>query len=178
MAKRLFKIGGGVALFLIGMVMSAHFLLQPHIVPLPAGITATHIVVEKSKHLLTLYNGDVLLRSYPVSFGRGGLAAKQREGDRLTPEGQYKISGRNQHSRYHLSLRISYPDAVDQKRAAASGVSAGSDIMLHGVRNGLGWLGIAQRKLDWTQGCIALTNPEIEELWRVVPDGTSIEIKA
>ena len=178
MAKRLFKIGGGVALFLIGVVLSAHFVLQPQITPLPTGTAATHIVVEKSKHLLTLYDGDALLRSYPVSFGRGGLGAKQREGDQLTPEGQYKISGRNLRSRYHLSLRISYPDAADQKRATENGVSAGSDIMLHGVRNGLGWLGIAQRQLDWTQGCIALTNPEIEELWRVVPDGTAIEIKA
>jgi len=178
MAKRLFKICGITFFSLIAVIVTAHVVLRPQMKPLSMGTIATRIVVEKSKHQLTLYDADKVLRIYQVSFGRGGLAAKQREGDRLTPEGQYTISGRNARSRYHLSLRISYPDPKDIKRAAEQGVSAGSDIMLHGLHNGLGWLGVAQRQLDWTQGCIALTNPEIEELWRVVPDGTVIEIKA
>lgn len=138
---------------------------------------ADRILVEKSARRLTLYQGGEVIASYPVSLGRGGLAPKRREGDKLTPEGMYKISGRNPRSAYHLSLRISYPDEADKKRASEAGVSAGGDIMIHGIRNGLGWLGIFHRMADWTQGCIALTNAEIRQLWNIVPDGTLIEIR-
>ncbi len=94
-----------------------------------------------------------------------------------TPEGTYQISGRNPKSAYHLSLRISYPNAADQQRAAAAGVLPGGDIMIHGIRNGLGWLGVLQRYADWTQGCIALTNTEMNQLWHIIPDGGVVDIK-
>jgi len=92
-------------------------------------------------------------------------------------EGTYNIDRRNAQSSFHLALHISYPSDEDSKRAAARGVSAGSDIMLHGIRNGLGWIGAFHRWKDWTAGCVALTDEEIEELWRVTPDGTTIEIR-
>lgn len=149
---------------------------RPVLLPLPQGAQADRVVIDKSRHVLTLYDGAAVLRSYPVSFGRGGLAPKMREGDKLTPEGHYKIINRKPDSAYHLALRISYPDAADQKRAAAAGVSAGSDIMIHGLRNGFGWIGVLHRRLDWTLGCIAVTNPEIEQIWQLVPDGTPVEI--
>jgi len=94
-----------------------------------------------------------------------------------TPEGVYKIDNRNAQSSFHLALHISYPSNDDNARAAERGVSAGFDIMIHGIRNGLGWMGAFHRRKDWTAGCIALNNEEIEELWRVTPDGTTIEIR-
>lgn len=145
--------------------------------PLADGTTADFILVEKSAHRMTLYAGGQEIRSYRVSFGRGGPAPKQREGDRLVPEGRYHIDARNPASAYHLSLKISYPDAADQAAAATRSESAGSNIMIHGIRNGLGWLGRAHLLVDWTAGCIAVTNSEMEEIWRVVPDGAAIEIR-
>jgi len=94
-----------------------------------------------------------------------------------TPQGNYKLDSRNEQSSYHLALHISYPSDEDNKRATARSVPAGSDIMIHGIRNGLGWIGAFHRWKDWTVGCIALTDEEIEELWRVTPDGTTIEIR-
>jgi len=145
--------------------------------PVTGGIVADRLLVEKSVRRLTLYRGDDIIASYPVSLGRGGLAAKQQEGDKRTPEGTYRISGRNPQSAYYLSLRISYPDERDKERASAAGVSPGSDIMIHGIRNGLGWLGVFHRLMDWTQGCIALTNAEMRQIWDAVPDGIVIEIR-
>lgn len=152
-------------------------LTRPALPAVAAGVQADRVVIEKSAHRLTLYRGDDVLAVYPVSLGRGGLAPKRREGDKRTPEGRYKISGRNAQSAYHLSLRISYPDSADQARAAAAGVPPGGDIMIHGIQNGLGWLGVLQRRADWTQGCIALTNTEMNQLWRIVPDGAIVDIK-
>ena len=94
-----------------------------------------------------------------------------------TPEGIYKIDSRNPQSSFHLALHISYPSDEDNQRASAISVSAGSDIMIHGIQNGRGWIGAFHRWKDWTAGCIALTDEEIEELWRVTPDGTTIEIR-
>ena len=94
-----------------------------------------------------------------------------------TPEGIYKIDGRNPQSSFHLALHISYPSDEDDKRAAAHGVPPGFDIMIHGIQNGRGWIGAFHRWNDWTAGCIAVTDEEIEELWRVTPDGTTIEIR-
>jgi len=105
------------------------------------------------------------------------MGSKQEEGDMKTPEGTYKIDSRNAQSSFHLALHVSYPSDENNKRAAARGVSAGSDVMIHGIRNGLGWIGAFHRWKDWTHGWVALTDEEIEELWRVTPDGTTIEIR-
>jgi murein L,D-transpeptidase YafK len=94
-----------------------------------------------------------------------------------TPEGLYRIDGRNAHSQFHKSLHISYPNARDRERAQKLGVKPGGDIMIHGLPNGQGSVGKAHLQSDWTWGCIAVTDEEIEEIWRLVPDGTVIEIR-
>lgn len=137
----------------------------------------TRAEVIKSRRRLYLYSGDRVVREYPVSLGRGGSGAKQREGDRLTPEGNYTLDWRNPDSDYHLALHVSYPNAQDTARAEAAALPPGGDIMLHGLRNGFGWLGRLHRRINWTMGCIAVTNAEIEEIWQIVPDGTPIDIR-
>jgi len=140
------------------------------------GVIVNRILIEKKAHLLTLFSGGAKIKSYKVSLGRGGLGRKLRKGDKLTPEGKYRIDRRNLNSAYHKALHISYPNKEDIARATAQGVEPGGDIMIHGIRNGLGWLGPIHRLFDWTLGCVALTNWEIEELWKLVPDGTEVEI--
>jgi murein L,D-transpeptidase YafK len=137
---------------------------------------ADRIVVVKSAHTMTLYAHGQPLRTYRVALGRGTGSAKVREGDHNTPEGLYTIDARNPHSRFHCALHLSYPNAADRKQAAKLGAPAGGDIMIHGIRNGLGFLGSLQHRLDWTDGCIALTDDEMDELWEAVPMGTPVEI--
>jgi murein L,D-transpeptidase YafK len=144
---------------------------------LPAGTTVDRIVVEKSARRLSIFSDSKQLKTYRVALGRNPIGPKQEEGDMKTPEGIYKVDGRNPQSNFHLALHISYPSDEDEKHAAAHGVSAGFDIMIHGIQNRRGWIGAFHRWKDWTAGCIAVTNEEIEELWRVTPDGTIIEIR-
>jgi murein L,D-transpeptidase YafK len=139
---------------------------------LPQGAVADRIVVEKSARRLTLYAHGQPLKSYPISLGANPSGAKRREGDNKTPEGLYTIDAKNAASRFHKALHVSYPSPLDRARAATGG-----DIMIHGLPNGLGFLGRAQRLRDWTAGCIALTNRELDEVWRAVPAGTPIEIR-
>ncbi|HSB72669.1 MAG TPA: L,D-transpeptidase family protein [Candidatus Methylomirabilis sp.] len=144
---------------------------------LPAGAKTDRVVVEKARRSLTHMLQEAILKSYRVRLGRDPVGAKVRQGDGRTPEGRYTIDSRNPRSRFHLALHVSYPDAGDRTRAAAAGLSPGGDIMIHGLPNGLGWLGRLHQLMDWTDGCIALTNPETDEIWRAIPDGTPIEIK-
>ena len=144
---------------------------------LPVGTTIDRILVEKSARQLSIFQKANQIKSYRIALGRNPLGAKQEEGDMKTPEGIYKIDGRNPQSSFHLALHISYPSDEDDKRAAARGVPPGFDIMIHGIQNGRGWIGAFHRWNDWTAGCIAVTDEEIEELWRVTPDGTTIEIR-
>ncbi len=136
---------------------------------------ADQIVVNKSKRELLLYSNGKPIRTYRVALG-DAVGPKLRQGDRKTPEGLYRISGRNPASAFHKSLRISYPSAADRARAARERVNPGGDIMIHGLPNGQGYIGAAHRLADWTDGCIAVTNAEIEEIWRLVPDGTPVRI--
>jgi murein L,D-transpeptidase YafK len=152
------------------------FLEEPR-TSLPDQVIADSIVVEKSTHRMSLLKDGQVLRTYRVSLGRGGPEPKSREGDARTPEGMYFIDRRNPRSCCHLALHISYPSAADVAAARARGISPGSDIEIHGIRNGLGWLGTWHRAMDWTSGCIAVTNSEMDEIWRVVPDGTPIVIR-
>lgn len=135
------------------------------------------IVVRKAKREMLLLREGRPLRTYAIALGRTPIGPKRRQGDGKTPEGEYTITGRNKQSSYHRSLRISYPAPDDLARARRSGVSPGGDIMIHGLPNGLGRLGAAHRQNDWTEGCIAVTNDEIEEIWRLVPNGTPIRIE-
>ena len=135
------------------------------------------VLIEKKAHRLSLYSGDVKIKSYKIAIGRGGIARKTRKGDKLTPEGNYRIDGRKSESGYHLALHISYPNKKDVALANASGVDPGGDIMIHGIKNGFGWIGRFHIFYDWTAGCIALSDAEIEEIWKLVPDGTLVEIR-
>lgn len=144
--------------------------------PLPDTARADRVVVDKSERMLFLYNDGGLLRSYTVSLGRNPRGHKQEEGDSRTPEGLYTVDYRNRNSAFHLSLHISYPNSRDTDRARARGVSPGGDIMIHGLPNGLGDAERHRLARDWTDGCVAVLNSEIEDIWRLVPDGTPIEI--
>jgi murein L,D-transpeptidase YafK len=146
--------------------------------PLAANAKADAVVVDKAHRTLTLVANGRPLKTYRVSLGGNPVGAKQREGDQKTPEGRYTIDRRNPQSGFHRALHVSYPSAADSASAARQGVPAGGDIMIHGLRNGLGWLGRLHRCTDWTAGCVAVTNAEIEEIWSAVADGTPIEIKA
>jgi murein L,D-transpeptidase YafK len=138
---------------------------------------ADSVLILKKDHLLELLAGGKVIRSYKVALGSGGLAPKERAGDGRTPEGHYFIDSRNEHSAYHKALHISYPNDEDRKRAAKLGVSPGGSIMIHGLPNGKGWIGGAHRMYDWTLGCVAVTDDEIEEIWKLVRVGTPVEIR-
>ena len=158
-------------------IMAVYFYAHHNWHPLPAKTRIDRIVVEKSAKRLSIFHNGNLVKSYRIALGRNPVGAKQEEGDMKTPEGIYQIDGRNLQSNFHLALHVSYPSDEDTLRATKRGVSAGSDIMIHGIQNGRGWIGAFHRWKNWTAGCVALTDEEIEELWRVTPDGTIIEIR-
>jgi murein L,D-transpeptidase YafK len=139
--------------------------------------TADRVTVEKAKKIMTLYHQGEKIRTYKIALGGLPEGPKERQGDRKTPEGIYKIDSRNSNSQFHRSLRVSYPNENDRKRAKKLGVNPGGEIMIHGLPNGRGWLGSKHRLYDWTNGCIAVTDEEIEEIWKLVPIGTTVEIK-
>ncbi len=141
-----------------------------------AELTVDRIVVNKSKREMLLLRDDKVIRRYRIGLGQSPIGPKQRQGDSKTPEGLYTISGHNPASAYHLALRISYPSPADVERARNAGEDPGGDIMIHGLPNGEPASGKPTRMTDWTVGCIAVTNEEIEEIWRLVPDGTPIQI--
>jgi murein L,D-transpeptidase YafK len=138
---------------------------------------ADSILILKKDHILELLAGGKVIRTYQVALGRGGLVPKDREGDGRTPEGHYIIDSRNASSHYHKALHISYPNTEDRARAEKLGVPPGGAIMIHGLPNGLGWLGSAQKAYDWTLGCVAVTDDQIDEIWKMVPVGTPVEIR-
>lgn len=138
---------------------------------------ANKVLIVKSAHTLRLMSNDRILRTYKVALGRNPVGPKTRKGDHKTPEGQYVIDEKKANSRFYHALHISYPNDADQKRALALRVDPGSDVEIHGIQNGFGWIGKLHRTIDWTDGCIALTDPEIDEIWDRVAVGTSVEIK-
>lgn len=138
---------------------------------------ADSVVVEKRARRLTLYHLGRPFRQYRVALGGQPVGDKVSAGDRRTPEGMFYVENRNPNSDFHLALRLSYPDVRHQARADSLGLSPGGDIMIHGLPTGRTKLGAQHRRFDWTDGCVALTDEEIEELWRAVPDGTPVEIK-
>jgi murein L,D-transpeptidase YafK len=134
------------------------------------------IRVEKTARKLTLLRGSDILKTYRISLGRDPDGPKSQEGDGRTPEGRYLIDSRNGRSRFHLALHISYPDANDRARAQQRSLPPGGDIMVHGLPNGLSWLDRLHLNRDWTDGCIAVTDPEMDEIWARVATGTAIDI--
>ena len=142
--------------------------------PSAAGPMADLVVVHKGARRLDLYRKGVLLKSYAVALGSHPVGPKWREGDGRTPEGVYRIDYRKADSAFHRALHISYPEPKDISAARRHGVRPGELVMIHGTRNGLTRYGRKLLPADWTDGCIAVTDPEIDEIWRTVPDGTEI----
>jgi murein L,D-transpeptidase YafK len=139
-------------------------------------VLADKVLIEKKDRRLTLFSRGTAIKVYKVALGRNSAGAKEREGDNKTPEGTYTIDSRNKQSGYHLALHVSYPNENDKKRAKELGVSPGGNIMIHGIRNGFGWIGSFHAWLDWTKGCIAVTDKEVAEIGKLVPNGTVVEI--
>lgn len=153
------------------------FSLKPKEIPTISSLPEiSKLRVLKAKRLLELYSGDKVIKTYTISLGRNPIGRKQQEGDAKTPEGNYYITHHNPQSSYHLSLGISYPNSQDLENAQKLGVSAGGNIMIHGQPNFAPFFGYFNRMIDWTQGCIAVTNSDIEEIYAAVKDNTPIEI--
>jgi murein L,D-transpeptidase YafK len=141
-----------------------------------AAETADRVVVYKERRVLQLFQGERLLREYPVALGGNPVGHKAREGDRKTPEGIYVLDWRNSASSFYKSIHISYPRPQDIEAAATKGVDPGGMIMIHGQPNYFAWLAFLTQMFDWTDGCIAVTNAEMDEIWDMVPNNTAIEI--
>ena len=160
----------------VSTLVLACVLSTSHAQPSPS-IKADSILILKKDHVMELLAAGKVIRTYKVALGRGGLAPKQREGDKRTPEGRYIVDSRNAASQYHKALHISYPNSDDRQHAAKIGVAPGGAVMIHGLPNGKGWVGAGHRLYDWTLGCIAVTDQEIDEIWNLVPVGTPVEIR-
>ena len=138
---------------------------------------ADKVLIEKNERRLTLLSIGEVIKTYKIALGGDPVGPKERQGDNKTPEGTYIIDSRNSNSEYHLSLHISYPNEKDKMRAKELGVSPGGNIMIHGIKNGLAWVGASHAEVDWTKGCIAVSDDEMEEIYRLVPNGTIVEIR-
>ncbi len=139
--------------------------------------TVDRIAVHKKARTLDLIGNGKVLRSYKIALGGEPLGPKTCQGDHRTPEGLYVVDARNSASKFHRALHVSYPNTDDRRRAAQARCSPGGDIMIHGLPNGYGFVGAGHRLKDWTDGCIAVTDQEIEEIWKLVPNGTPLEIR-
>lgn len=158
-------------LFLLFLLLGCGLML-----PTLAAANADRLVVKKSARKLFLFDGDKLLRSYEVALGKNPVGPKERRGDHRTPEGKYLLDWRNPQSRFYRSIHISYPNQGDLQRAAAMGVDPGGSIMLHGVPDRYRDDQEFIISLNWTEGCIAVTNEDMDEIWALVADNTPIEI--
>ncbi len=145
--------------------------------PAATPLHADRVVVLKKERTLELLTQGKVIKTYKVALGADPIGPKTRQGDHKTPEGFYVLDSRNPHSQFYKSIHISYPNARDRAAARLKDVSPGGDVFVHGLPKGYGWVGASHRLKDWTDGCVAVTNEEIDEIWQSVPDGTPIEIR-
>lgn len=138
---------------------------------------ADRVLVEKKERTLQLLSKGKVIKTYKVALGGDPVGPKTRQGDHKTPEGVYILDSRNAHSQFYRSIHISYPSAGDRAAARRKGVPPGGDVFVHGLPNGYRWVGASHRLKDWTDGCIAVTDEEMDEIWSAVADGTPIEIR-
>ncbi|WP_372958870.1 murein L,D-transpeptidase family protein [Marinobacter sp.] len=138
--------------------------------------TISEVVVRKEERRLYLLSGERVVRDYRISLGKTPEGHKLYEGDSRTPEGTYTLDFRNPNSDFYKSIRISYPSPKDRELAEAWGLNPGGNIMIHGLPNDVGDMAFAYQGLDWTDGCIAVTNEEMDEIWQLVGVGTPIRI--
>ncbi|MGP5541168.1 L,D-transpeptidase family protein [Psychrobacter celer] len=141
-----------------------------------ANITIDKVYVDKSERVLKLMSQGAVIKTYAIALGDNPVGHKQQEGDERTPTGDYTLDYKNEHSIAYRSIHISYPNATDSARARNKGVNPGSDIMIHGQMNGFGHLAWLNQQRDWTNGCIAVTNDEMDEIMALVAIDTPIEI--
>ena len=152
-------------------------ILLPNLVLADELPKADLVLVKKSERIMYLIKNNKPFRKYKVAFGANPEGHKQKEGDERTPEGKYILDYKNADSAFYKSIHISYPNEQDKKRAKNSGVNPGGQIMIHGQKNGFGWLSFAAQSFDWTDGCIAVKNDEMDEIWRSIKVGTPISIE-
>lgn len=137
---------------------------------------ANLVIVKKSEAKLYLMKYGKVLTSYPVAFGGTPKGKKLKQGDNKTPEGRYILDYKNAHSGFYKSIHISYPNKSDRERARKAHVDPGGNIMIHGQKNGWGWASNITQYFNWTKGCIAVSNSDMDEIWKAVKVGTPIEI--
>lgn len=161
------------------LALLALLLLAFGLPPAPAATLppADKVVVLKGERKLMLLKDGAVIRSYPIALGPNPVGHKRVRGDGRTPEGLYVIDRRNPKSYFYRSLHISYPNFIDVEQAGRSGEPAGGSILIHGLPPGFGPFGIDEPMIDWTDGCIAVTNQALDEIWAAVPDGTIIDIR-
>lgn len=165
-------VSGIAVLFIVALAIQG--LIWPRPLP-PLTEPIDHIVILKSERTLTLFRDGRPVRRYPVGLGFAPEGDKERQGDGRTPEGMFTVDRRNPHSRFHLSLGIDYPRPEDVVRARAGGYSPGGDIFIHGQPRGIA--GLQRLAGDWTDGCIAVSNANMDQIWAVTPIGTTVEIR-
>jgi murein L,D-transpeptidase YafK len=142
-----------------------------------AALHADRVLVLKKERTLQLLSEGKVIKTYKIALGGEPVGPKTKQGDHKTPEGVYVLDSRNVRSRFYKSIHISYPNAGDRAAARRQGASPGGDVFVHGLPKGFGYVGAAHRLRDWTDGCVAVTNEEIDEIWSAVADGTPIEIR-
>ena len=135
------------------------------------------VLVKKSEKKMYLLAEGKSIKEYKVVFGANPKDHKQKEGDERTPEGKYILDYKKENSSFYKAIHISYPNENDKAKARSSGANPGSSIMIHGQKNGLGWLSWLNQRFNWTDGCIAVTNKDMDEIWRLINVGTPIEIQ-
>ncbi len=143
---------------------------------IPADMTIDKVYVDKSERVLKLLSQDEVIKTYHIALGDSPVGHKRQEGDERTPTGHYQLDYKNENSSYYRSIHVSYPNAADTAQAKRRGVSAGGDIMIHGQKNGFGHLAMLTQRRDWTNGCIAVTDQEMDEIMAVYKAGMPIEI--
>lgn len=158
-----------LAVLLLGVPEVAQEAAQP-------ALHADRVLVLKKEHTLQLLSQGKVIRSYKVALGGDPIGPKARQGNHKTPEGAYVLDSSNAHSQFYKSIHISYPSGQEREAARQRGVSPGGDVFVHGLPNGYGWVGSSHRLKDWSDGCIAVTNAEMDEIWQAVADGTPIAI--
>ncbi len=156
------------------IILSGYYFLPDK--KLPTNVVIDNIIIIKSKRILQAYSKNKLIKSYKISLGTNPIGDKEIEGDKKTPEGLYFINSKNDKSHYHKNLGISFPNKQDIETANKFGKPVGGDIKIHGINNKFWYVSKFHRWIDWTAGCIALTDEEIDELYGAVKIGTQVEI--
>jgi murein L,D-transpeptidase YafK len=165
----------GVAVLLCCLLLVASSEAQQRRIPQPNN--ADRVLVLKHQHLLQLLRGGKIIKEYKVALGGSPVGPKTQQGDHKTPEGTYVLDSRNAHSQFYKSLHISYPSPAQMAAAKRRGISPGGDVYVHGLPARYRSVGAAHRLYDWTDGCVAVTDEEMDEIWLAVADGTPIEIR-